>query len=207
MGMTGILTPETLALFLYFVVPGIVVVKVYDLIVPTTRRDASAAFLDALACSFMILAVGLEPQLSSNCRQKRRSRCTGFPGTSRFYLQIHIFLGWAMLVSNQRPLPCEVCRAGSNTPCSIEKFSILTPIPPSTWSMFFCRFLAFSTPVAAWLQHTVGSGSMTTAEWDISVERTRSLGPPTAWLETDTMILPGRKAVAMANIPSMRNLR
>jgi len=56
--MSGILTPETLALFLYFVVPGIVLVKVYDLIVPTTRRDASAAFLDALAYSFMILAVG-----------------------------------------------------------------------------------------------------------------------------------------------------
>lgn len=54
--MTGILTPETLSLFLYFVVPGIVVVKVYDLIVPSTRRDAGAAFLDALAYSFMILA-------------------------------------------------------------------------------------------------------------------------------------------------------
>ena len=56
--MSGILTPETLALFLYFVVPGIVLVKVYDLIVPTTRRAAGAAFLDALAYSFMILAVG-----------------------------------------------------------------------------------------------------------------------------------------------------
>ena len=63
MGMTGILTPETLVLFLYFVVPGIVLVKVYDLIVPTTRRDASAAFLDALAYSFMILAVGFWPYL------------------------------------------------------------------------------------------------------------------------------------------------
>lgn len=61
--MNGILTPETLALFLYFVVPGIVVVKVYDLIVPTTRRDASAAFLDALGYSFMILAVGFWPYL------------------------------------------------------------------------------------------------------------------------------------------------
>jgi len=61
--MTSILTPETLALFLYFVVPGIVLVKVYDLIVPTTRRDASSAFLDALAYSFMILAVGFWPYL------------------------------------------------------------------------------------------------------------------------------------------------
>ncbi len=61
--MTAILTPETLTLFLYFVVPGIVAVKVYDLIVPTTRREASAAFLDALAYSFMILAVGFWPYL------------------------------------------------------------------------------------------------------------------------------------------------
>ena len=48
MRMTGILTPEALGLFLYFVMPGIVVVKVHDLIVPTTTRDASAAFLDAM---------------------------------------------------------------------------------------------------------------------------------------------------------------
>ena len=60
-----------------------------------------------------------------------------------------------MLVSNQRPLPCEVCRAGSNASCSIGKFSILTPIPTSAWSMFSWRFLMFSTPAAAGLQHTV----------------------------------------------------
>jgi hypothetical protein len=70
MEMNGILTPETLALFLYFVVPGIVLVKVYDLIVPTTRRDASAAFLDALAYSFMILTVGLWPYLLLVTAQK-----------------------------------------------------------------------------------------------------------------------------------------
>ena len=60
-----------------------------------------------------------------------------------------------MLVSNQRPLPCEVCRAGPNAPRSIKTFSILTPISPSAWSMFSCRLLLFSIPVAAWLQHTV----------------------------------------------------
>lgn len=59
----GILTPEALALFLYFVVPGIVLVKVYDLLVPSARRDASAAFLDALSYSFMLLAVGFWPYL------------------------------------------------------------------------------------------------------------------------------------------------
>lgn len=61
--MPEILTPEALALFLYFVVPGLVLVKVYDLIVPTNRREASAAFLDSLAYSFMILAVGFWPYL------------------------------------------------------------------------------------------------------------------------------------------------
>ncbi|MDP9478384.1 MAG: DUF6338 family protein [Actinomycetota bacterium] len=59
----GILTPEALALFLYFVVPGIVLVKVYDLLVPSARREASAAFLDALSYSFMLLAVGFWPYL------------------------------------------------------------------------------------------------------------------------------------------------
>lgn len=61
--MPGILTPEALALFLYFVVPGLVLVKVYDLIVPSNRREATAAFLDSLAYSFMILAVGFWPYL------------------------------------------------------------------------------------------------------------------------------------------------
>ena len=60
-----------------------------------------------------------------------------------------------MLVSNQRPLPCEVCRAGPNAPRCIKTFSILTPISPSAWSMFSCRLLLFSIPVAAWLQHTI----------------------------------------------------
>lgn len=68
--MRGILTPETLALFLYFVLPGLVLVKVYDLIVPTSRRDASAAFLDGLAYSFMILAVGFWPYLLLVSSQK-----------------------------------------------------------------------------------------------------------------------------------------
>jgi hypothetical protein len=72
-----------------------------------------------------------------------------------FCLQNVALRRWAMLVSNQRPLPCEVCRAGPNTPCSIRTCTILTPISPSAWSMFSCRFLLFSTPVAAWLQHTV----------------------------------------------------
>jgi hypothetical protein len=61
--MSWILTPEALALFLYFVVPGLVLVKVYDLIVPTNRRDAGSAFLDSLVYSFMFLAVGIWPYL------------------------------------------------------------------------------------------------------------------------------------------------
>jgi hypothetical protein len=62
--MRGTLTPEALALFLYFVVPGLVLVKVYDLIVSTNRRDAGSTFLDALAYSFVFLAVGIWPYLA-----------------------------------------------------------------------------------------------------------------------------------------------
>lgn len=57
--MSRILTPETLALALYFVVPGLVLVKVYNLIVPTNRREAGSSFPDAPVYSFMFLAVGI----------------------------------------------------------------------------------------------------------------------------------------------------
>ena len=39
---------------------------------------------------------------------KRWGGCRSFPACLHFILQIGIFLKWAMLGSNQRPLPCEV---------------------------------------------------------------------------------------------------
>jgi len=58
-----------------------------------------------------------------------------------------------MLVSNQRPLPCEVCQADHNASCLIEVFRIVTPTSPLTESMFSYHLLVFSAQVAAQLQH------------------------------------------------------
>jgi hypothetical protein len=56
-----ILTPEALALFLFFVVPGFVMIRTYDLIVPTERRNFGESFVDLFAYSFLILAVWFLP--------------------------------------------------------------------------------------------------------------------------------------------------
>lgn len=59
--MPGFLAPETLVLILYFVVPGFVLLRTYDLIVPAERRDFTQAFVDVVAFSFAILAFWFWP--------------------------------------------------------------------------------------------------------------------------------------------------
>jgi|GEM_PF-1983001 len=47
----NILKPDTLTLFLYFVLPGFVAVKVYDLLIPTERRDFGASLIEVVSYS------------------------------------------------------------------------------------------------------------------------------------------------------------
>lgn len=59
--MGEVLKPETLALFLFFIVPGFVAVRVYDLIVPSERRNFGESFVDLIAYSLLILTVWFLP--------------------------------------------------------------------------------------------------------------------------------------------------
>ena len=52
-------------------------------------------------------------------------------------------------LSNQRPLPCEVCKVDSSTSCTIGTFRILMPSSPFTGRIFSYRLLVFSAQVAA----------------------------------------------------------
>lgn len=61
--MAGLLTPETLVLVLYFVVPGFMLIRTYDLIIPTERRNFTQAFVDVVAFSFMILTFWFWPYI------------------------------------------------------------------------------------------------------------------------------------------------
>src|SRR5215212_2216247 len=58
-----ILRPDTLALFLFFVVPGFVAMSVYDLIVPTERRKFGDHIIDLISYSFAILLLWAWPFL------------------------------------------------------------------------------------------------------------------------------------------------
>jgi hypothetical protein len=51
------LTPETLQLFLLFVVPGFVALKTYKLFVPGERLEAGAALMDAVVYSMVNYAI------------------------------------------------------------------------------------------------------------------------------------------------------
>lgn len=61
--MDGILEPQTLVLFLFFVVPGFITVQTYDLIVPSERRNFGESFVDIIAYSFVVLAIAVWPFL------------------------------------------------------------------------------------------------------------------------------------------------
>jgi hypothetical protein len=56
-----ILTPETLTLFLFFVVPGFLVIRVYDLIVSSEQRNFGRSVIDMVSCSLLNLAVWFLP--------------------------------------------------------------------------------------------------------------------------------------------------
>jgi len=51
MTIENILKPDTLSLFFYFVVPGLWAIKVYDLLIPTERRDFGAALIELVSYS------------------------------------------------------------------------------------------------------------------------------------------------------------
>jgi hypothetical protein len=51
-----LLRPETSVYFFFFVVPGFVAVRTYELIVPSERRSFGESFIDLIAYSFLILA-------------------------------------------------------------------------------------------------------------------------------------------------------
>jgi hypothetical protein len=55
--LADILRLETLALFLFFVVPGFLAIRVYDLIVPSERRDFGQSVIDVVTYSLLNLAV------------------------------------------------------------------------------------------------------------------------------------------------------
>lgn len=59
--MAELLKPETLVYFLFFVVPGFVAVRTYELIVPSERRSFGESFVDLIAYSFLVLAVWTLP--------------------------------------------------------------------------------------------------------------------------------------------------
>lgn len=54
--MADLLAPEKLNLFLFFVVPGFVSLKVYDLMVPSARRDFSASIIEVISFSMINFA-------------------------------------------------------------------------------------------------------------------------------------------------------
>ena len=49
--MENILKPDTLTLFLYFVVPGFVAIKTFDLLIPTQRRDFGVELVQLVSYS------------------------------------------------------------------------------------------------------------------------------------------------------------
>ncbi len=59
--LADILRPETLALFLFFVVPGFLAIRVYDLIVPSERRNFGQSVIDVVTYSLLNLAVWFLP--------------------------------------------------------------------------------------------------------------------------------------------------
>ena len=70
--MAELLNTDTLSLFLYFVVPGFVAMKVYDLMVPSERRNFGDALIEVvsfsmvnLAFSFWVLAEINKPEFRS----------------------------------------------------------------------------------------------------------------------------------------------
>lgn len=71
--MAELLNTDNLSLFLYFVVPGFVAMKVYDLIVPSDRRKFGESVIEAvsfsminLAFTFWIIAEINNPEFRSN---------------------------------------------------------------------------------------------------------------------------------------------
>jgi hypothetical protein len=55
--MDDILKPETLNLFLFFVVPGFVSLKVYDLFIASERRNLSESAIEVVSFSMLNLAI------------------------------------------------------------------------------------------------------------------------------------------------------
>lgn len=55
--MTDFLKPDVLGLFLLLVVPGFVAIKVYDLRVPSERRNLSQSLIEIISISMLNLAV------------------------------------------------------------------------------------------------------------------------------------------------------
>lgn len=55
--MTDVLSANALVLFLFFVVPGFVSIKVYDLLVPSERRDFGNALIEVVSYSMLNLSV------------------------------------------------------------------------------------------------------------------------------------------------------
>lgn len=71
--MAELLNTDSLSLFLYFVVPGFVAMKVYDLIVPSERRKFGESLIEVvsfsmvnLALTFWIIAEINKPEFRSN---------------------------------------------------------------------------------------------------------------------------------------------
>lgn len=76
--MEGILKPETLVLFFFFVVPGFVTVQTYDLFVPSERRNFGESFVDIIAYSFLVLTISIWPFLWVISDEKRSYYSTLF---------------------------------------------------------------------------------------------------------------------------------
>lgn len=55
--MSDLLSPDKLNLFLFFVVPGFVSLKTYDLMVPSARRDLSQSIIEVVSFSMVNLAI------------------------------------------------------------------------------------------------------------------------------------------------------
>src|SRR5215213_10182711 len=64
----------------------------------------------------------LAPALLHGCCTKARERVRDLLLPSTFYLQNEIFWEWAMLGSNQRPLPCEVRSIMSWLFATVQKY-------------------------------------------------------------------------------------
>lgn len=74
---------DKLALFIAFVIPGFITMKIYWLLAATGHRDSPQQLIDAVAYSCINYAVLAFPVLALSLPMRKKSRPTGISGHGR----------------------------------------------------------------------------------------------------------------------------